>query len=298
MDEDGTVDLQQPPAGAFGDDVSVFESGHPAMVALDVDGTVHVAPDTDPRAHEAISAAVRAAVRAVVRAGAHVVLCTGRLWPATLPFLRELDISSGFAVCSNGAVLIDAATERIVEQVVFDLRDPIAILREQLPGAIFVAETPGIGVRATGHVDDADTHHGVVELVDADALAGTSTTRLAVHWPGRSGLTLADALAGLDLPGVRCCCYSDEPLADLSAAGVSKAAMLERLRVTLGVPTTETLAVGDGVNDLEMLAWAAHGVAMRHSPPPVLAAADQVCPSGADDGLASALSQWFPVTCP
>jgi len=71
---------------------------------------------------------VRAAVRAVFGSGAHVVLSTGRLSPATLPFLRELDLSAGFAVCSNGAVLINAATGLIVEQVVFDLRDPIAVL--------------------------------------------------------------------------------------------------------------------------------------------------------------------------
>jgi len=270
-----------------------FEFGRPGMVVLDIDGTLHVAPDTDSRAHKTISPAVRAAVRAVVRSGVHVVLCTGRLSPATVPFLRELNLSVGFAVCSNGAVLMDATTGRIVEQVMFDLRDPIAMLREHLPGAIFVAESPGVGVMATGRVDDADTQYGNVELVNIDALSDTSTTRLAVHWPGRSGLELADALAGLILPGVRCCCYTDEPLADLMAAGVSKAAMLERLRVILGVPATETLAVGDGINDLEMLAWAAHGVAMGHSPPPVLAAADQVCPSGVEDGLATVLSQWF-----
>jgi len=112
--------------------------------------------------------------------------------PATLPFLRELDLSAGFAVCSNGAVLINAATGLIVEQVVFDLRDPIAVLLEQLPGAIFVAENPGVGVRATGRVDDAYMHHGQVELVDVDELAGTSTTRLAVHWPGRSARRLTE----------------------------------------------------------------------------------------------------------
>jgi hypothetical protein len=33
-------------------------------------------------------------------------------------------------VCSDGAVLIDAATGQVVEQVVFDLLDPIAVLRE------------------------------------------------------------------------------------------------------------------------------------------------------------------------
>ena len=277
-----------------GDDVRAFAAGRPEMVALDIDGTLHVAPDADPRAHTTISSAVRAAVRAVAISGAHVVLCTGRLSPATLPFLRELDISAGFAVCSNGAVLIDAATGRIVEQVVFDLLDPIAMLRERLPGAIFVAENPGVGVRATGRVHDADMHYGEREFVDIDELAVTATTRLAVHWPRHSGQELAAVLAGIDLGGVRFCGYSGEPLADLTATGVSKAAMLELLRVELGVAATETLAVGDGINDLEMLAWAAHGVAMGQSPAAVLAAADQVCPSATDDGLAVALSQWFP----
>jgi hypothetical protein len=164
-----------------------------------------------------------------------VVLCTGRLSPATLPFLRELDLSAGFAVCSNGAVLIDAATGRIVEQVVFDLLDPIAMLRERLPGAIFVAENPGVGVRATGRVHDADMHYGEREFVDIDELAVTATTRLAVHWPRHSGQELAAVLAGVDLGGVRFCCYSGEPLADLTATGVSKAAMLELLRVELGL---------------------------------------------------------------
>jgi len=189
-------------------------------VALDIDGTLHVALDTDPQAHETISSATRAAVRAVVGSGAHLVLCTGRLSPATLPFLRELDICAGFAICSNGAVLIDAGTGRVIEQVAFDLRGPVAILRERLPGAVFVAEHPGIGVKATDLVDNADMHFGVVELVGYDELATAATTRLAVHWPGYSGPALADALADIDIPGVRCCCYLDEPLADLTAAGV------------------------------------------------------------------------------
>ncbi|MGY4711756.1 HAD hydrolase family protein [Mycolicibacterium sp. CBM1] len=97
------------------DDVATFPKGHPAMVALDVDGTVHTAAETNAQAHKSITPAVRAAVSAVVRSGAHVVLCTGRLSPATMPFLRELGIAAGFAVCSNGAVLIDAATGGVVE---------------------------------------------------------------------------------------------------------------------------------------------------------------------------------------
>ncbi|BBZ78473.1 haloacid dehalogenase [Mycolicibacterium anyangense] len=270
-----------------------FAAGRPEMVVLDIDGTLHAASDTHRGAHQGISVAVRAAVRAVAESGAHVVLCTGRLSAATLPFLQELEMSAGFAVCSNGAVLIDAATGRVIEQVSFSLSVPIAHLRERLPGAVFVAEDPGVGVWATGLVDDADTHYGAVTLVEIDDLVAASTTRLAVHWPGHRGCELADALSNKAIPYVECCCYPDEPLADLTSAGVTKAAMLERLRVQLRVAASETLAVGDGVNDMEMLAWAAHGVAMGNSPASVQAVADEVCPSAADDGLATLLARWF-----
>lgn len=275
------------------DDHKAFEAGHPLMVALDIDGTLHTANDDDPRAHKTISVAVKEAVQAVIRSGAHVVLCTGRLAPSTRPFSHELGIDTGFAVCSNGAVLINAESGRVVEQIEFELREPVGVLHDRLPGAIFVSENPGIGVRATGRINDADTHHGRVEMVGIDELAATSTTRLAVHWPGHSARSLADLLTEANLAGVRHLCYDDEPLADLTAAGVSKAVMLEKLRIQLGIPVTETLAVGDGVNDLEMLTWAAHGVAMGHAPAHVQAAADQICPCVTDDGLATALSQWI-----
>ncbi len=153
------------------------------MVVLDIDGTLHAGSDAQRRAHRRISVAVRAAVRTIVESGAHVVLSTGRLSTATLPFLQELEISVGFAVCSNGAVLIDTATGLLIEQVVFPLAAPIAHLHDRLPGAVFVAENPGVGVWTTGLVDDADTHYGAVTLVEIDQLAAAWTTRLAVHWP-------------------------------------------------------------------------------------------------------------------
>jgi hypothetical protein len=51
---------------------------------------------------------------------------------------------------------------------------------------------------------------------------------------GTCGRELSDVLSNSAIPHVRCCCYTDEALADLTAAGVTKAAMLERLRVQLG----------------------------------------------------------------
>ena len=51
----------------------------------------------------------------------------------------------------------------------------------------------------------------------------------------------------------------------------------------------QTLAVGDGNNDLEMFAWAARAVAMGQAREDVRAAADEVTASIEDDGLALVL---------
>ena len=134
-----------------------FAAGRPQMVALDVDGTLHVAPDTDPRAHETITASTRAAVRAVVQSGAHLILCTGRLSLATLPFLRELDVRAGFAICSNGAVLIDAESGLVIEQ-------SSSTCATQWPscasGCPMLSSWPRTlaSVKATDPVEDADMH--------------------------------------------------------------------------------------------------------------------------------------------
>ncbi|MFF2555082.1 HAD family hydrolase [Nocardia sp. NPDC058058] len=238
----------------------------PRLVALDIDGTI-CAEDGDPLlAHTMISPGVRTAVAAVAHSGTHVVLCTGRPVRSVRPFLSELGLSSGVAICSNGAIRLDAATGEILDRIVFDPAEPVALFRRLLPGAVFTAEDDGVGDR---------------------------TTRLAVHWPGRTGADLAAALSVASMPWIECSISLDTPWLVATAAGVTKASALEKLRVELGVAQGETLAVGDGVNDLHMLAWAAHGVAMGQAPDVVRAAADEVCLPVVEDGLATLLARWF-----
>ena len=71
----------------------------PHLVALDIDGTTVN--------HEGeLSDAVRDTVRAVADAGHHVTIATGRAIIGTLPVLHRLGLTTGFAVCANGAVTI------------------------------------------------------------------------------------------------------------------------------------------------------------------------------------------------
>ena len=64
---------------------------------------------------------------------------------------------------------------------------------------------------------------------------------------------------------------------------------LEQVRRRLDIDPAHTVAVGDGRNDIEMLSWAARGVAMGQSPQEVLAAASEVTGSVYEDGAAAVL---------
>ena len=62
--------------------------------------------------------------------------------------------------------------------------------------------------------------------------------------------------------------------------GINKASALEKVAHEFGVPREEVLAFGDAENDLQMLAWAGMGVAMRHGNPTAISAARMVSPPG------------------
>jgi hydroxymethylpyrimidine pyrophosphatase-like HAD family hydrolase len=82
-------------------------------------------------------------------------------------------------------------------------------------------------------------------------------------------------------------------LIELSAPGVTKGTGLARLAGELGIAAADVLAVGDMPNDLPMLQWAGHGVAMANAHPAVLEVADEITAGNSEDGLALILERWF-----
>jgi hydroxymethylpyrimidine pyrophosphatase-like HAD family hydrolase len=54
------------------------------------------------------------------------------------------------------------------------------------------------------------------------------------------------------------------------------------------------VAFGDMPNDLPMLGWAGHAVAVANAHPDVLAAADEITASNDDDGVAQVIERLLP----
>ena len=80
---------------------------------------------------------------------------------------------------------------------------------------------------------------------------------------------------------------------DIVAEGNSKAAGMEAVCRHFGIRQEETLAFGDGANDIEMLQWAAVGVAMGNAEPIVKEHADLVTTSVDEEGIEHAVNQLF-----
>ena len=260
-------------------------NGRRKMICLDVDGTL---VDHDGHMHDE----VREAAQAVVEAGHHVLIATGRSVGATLPIIRLIGLEEGYSVSSNGGVTLRLSSsleggDEVIDRRTFDPAPALRALRHRLPNAKYAVEDDEGRFLSTERFQDAS--FGVVaEGVTFEELMQSSATRLVVFSTDNSAEEFGEAVESIGLQGVT---YSVGWSAwlDIAAAGVSKASGLEALRDRLGVHIDDTVAVGDGRNDIEMLAWAGRGVAMGQAPPEVVKVADEVTGHVEEHGAAAVL---------
>ena len=76
---------------------------------------------------------------------------------------------------------------------------------------------------------------------------------------------------------------------EFASPDVNKASGLAFLADRLGFSREGTVALGDGENDVELVEWAGFGVAVANAHERVLAAADLVCPSDDEEGVAQVI---------
>lgn len=87
---------------------------------------------------------------------------------------------------------------------------------------------------------------------------------------------------------------TDPEYLEFSDPTVNKATALQVVAERLGIGREEIVFFGDGDNDAELLRWAGLGVAMPHSRPMALAAADIVGPEALEENaVAAAVAQFL-----
>lgn len=87
------------------------------------------------------------------------------------------------------------------------------------------------------------------------------------------------------------CCVRTARSRRTPAGGVNKASALATLCAERGIAPGDVLAFGDMRNDLPMLRWAGHAVAVANAHPEVLAAIRGVTDTNENDGVARAIER-------
>ena len=261
------------------------------LIALDVDGTIRTA-------NSPIAERTRNAVDAVRQAGAIVTLATGRAFKSATTNSAILNINAPIAT-SQGAYIADPVSgevllhrplhpemARAAVETLHPLMSPGGMQAVGYhPGGLYVdrmsewAESYGVRTEAT------------VDLVsDLRDVAGDCLTRIVVVGDDDDIETLervikpnlsAQMLVTRSLPYF---CEILHPKADKEDA-------LAWMCDYFDVRQSETVAFGNGYNDIQMLKWTGLGVAVGDAVPEALTVADRIAPPFEQHGVAQVLEE-------
>jgi Cof subfamily protein (haloacid dehalogenase superfamily) len=238
----------------------------------------------------------RAAITATREAGIHFVLVTGRMFQAVRPYALEAGLDDP-VVCYQGAVVAEPVSGRWLRHVPI----PLELARE----TIAAVNEEGFGLNC--YVDD----ELYVAEVTPEARRYADFQHLQLHAVG-------DLLEWLQEPPTKLVVIDDPEVLDglkqrmlarfdgrlyiskslpyfleFASPDVTKAAGLDFLSEQVGFTREGTVAFGDGENDVELLEWAGYGVAVANAHERVKEAADFVCPSVDEEGVAQVLEAFL-----
>lgn len=264
------------------------------LLATDIDGTILTdeggLPETNKHALEDLHA------RGIV-----VVLSSGRatvsMRTVAAGILPAAD--DEYLISFNGARVSTVASDTVLlEQLVAPdaVRDLVAYARENdllIQGydqTAFLSERDHPGCAMYARAVSME-HRLVPDLVEA--MPRGSAKLLIIHDEGEIP---AHQTALEEISRGRFETTVSKPnYLEIIAPGVSKGAALHHLAAHLGIPIEETIAVGDSLNDIEMIRAAGLGVAVANARDEVKAAADVVLDRTAHEGsIAEVRDRFFP----
>jgi len=232
------------------------------LLAFDLDGTLL-------RSDGSVSERTLTALQTAEQAGLHLLFITARPPRHVLQVAAALRLR-GIAICSNGALTLDIdralvlATRELAPKVAHRLIDA---LRHAVPGVAFAVEAAaryGCEPNYQIPVEHHDTAHDpALERADAKTLCRTGVTKLIVQHP-QHALDRLLALTRDHAGAMATVTHSGSDIVEVAAAHVTKAFALELHCRERGITQHEVIAFGDMPNDLPMLQWSGHGVAVAN----------------------------------
>ncbi len=258
------------------------------LLALDMDGTLL-------NSRGEVSHRNRKAIGAALDAGIHVTISTGRSLTGALWCAEELGLTCPLMIY-NGGMLADRAGNVLYSKELLPADALLAMEEGVKRGVTLCIWSKGklyghpLNERTADYVRFAGMEPLPVESLEALAEQGVTK----VLWYGTKEEIPAFWEEMEKAPFENVHTSPSQPMfLEFFHGEVSKAAALERLGALLNIQREEMIAMGDGANDLELLAYAGLGVAMGNASSLVKKQADAVTVTNDNDGVAEVIEKYL-----
>lgn len=263
------------------------------LVVADIDGTL-------VNASREITPPVHAAVRAAQALGVRVCLATGRIWPSARRFVEALGADPP-AILYNGGMVYDFTRDEVWLRYPLPVQHALDVLRilrrhPQVQPHLYVDDRVYVPA-----MTDATRLYQRKDSLQAEAVGDLADWLEAD--PARVPMKILNIGERPALQALACDIealpyrvnhvFSEVNYLEILPPGVNKGFALRALAERLGIPREAIIAVGDNLNDLEMIEYAGVGVAMANAPDALRSRADAVAPSNNDHGLREVIERFI-----
>ncbi|HEY0417148.1 MAG TPA: Cof-type HAD-IIB family hydrolase [Gaiellaceae bacterium] len=231
------------------------------------------------------------AIRRAHRASIPVIVVTGRMVKSVRRALEPAGVEAP-VIAYQGAVVADEAGRWLRHEPV-----PLDLAREIVAALAEHGFSPNVYVGDELYVADdtdaarayADLNHIEFHVVGPllEWLSEPPTKLVCVGDPG--ALDELEPKMKERFGGRAFVSKSLPHFLEFAQAGVTKGAGMDFLAAHLGFTKAQTIAFGDGENDVELVEWPQYGIAMENAHERVKAVARWVCPPAEDEGVAQVL---------
>ena len=267
------------------------------LIAFDLDGTL--LNDKKELTEENGRALLEAADK-----GIHLVPATGRFSGAMPEFFKELPIR--YAIYMNGAQIYDIQEQRVLDEVLVPWEQCVQVLEvfDWLPVLYdcYVDNRAYMSQAFRPYLEEyalnehflwmmRDLRTPVPELKQFVAQTGHDIQKFQAYFRPQEYPLRAQLLEHLKIPGIAISSSIPNNL-ELNHEKATKGHALRRLAAHLGLDMSQTMACGDGSNDLTMIREAGIGVAMERSWEPLKEAADYITADCNESGVGKAIRKF------
>lgn len=266
------------------------------LVAVDLDGTL-----LDPSGK--LTEHTIATIKRAQAEGVIVAICTGRFFENASILLKDAGLDCPI-VAFNGGLTAEGPFRQPIARHRMDRRAAQTVFGrlEELEAMYYLF---GDGLVATRFL--TDRHHSLIHYGDrmiteakvrytygkaaCEEAISLGIYKYYVHAGDDMNalLRLKDALQDLQQVALT---QSSESNIEIIPPDVDKGTGVKDLAKHFGIPLQEVMCLGDQDNDVPMIKAAGWGVAMGNATPEVIAAADAVTLSNAEDGVAEAIIRY------